>query len=109
MVPDIYRYRTQHLRGTKEEWENAGNIIPLAGELVIELDDSEKGLHRLKIGDGKTPYADLPYLSVDSFILPKPLNITILASEWILDQNNRYYQEVSVDNYTITPNSKVDL
>ena len=62
-MPEIYKYRTQHLRGTKSDWTNVGvNVVPLDGEIVIEKDDSEKCLHRLKIGDGVTPFNDLPYM-----------------------------------------------
>lgn len=71
-MPEIYKYRTQHLRGTADEWNVIGDsVIPLDGELVIEKDNSEKHLHRLKIGDGVTPYSQLPYLSVDNFVMAK--------------------------------------
>ena len=64
--------RIQHLRGKQTDWtarvqKNGGaestvgeEVIPLAGELVIETDDS--GYNRLKIGNGATTYKELPYL-----------------------------------------------
>lgn len=83
-----------------------GHIDPLAGELVVEYDN---GIPRLKIGTGTDPFSALPYMSVDSFILPKPVSITLYADKWEQAADDRYYQTVIVDNATITPNSKVDL
>ena len=87
---------------------------PRAGELVVEYDN---GIPRLKIGDGIHEFSKLPYMSVDSFVLPKPASVTLLPNEWkpVLDSetgdpiSNRYYQPVTVNNAVITPNSKVDL
>lgn len=89
------------------EYESQENHIkPLAGELVLEYDN---GIPRLKIGDGISEFSQLPYMSVDSFILPKPISITIYANKWSYSSDNRWFQVVTVDNATITPNSKVDL
>ncbi len=112
------RYITQLRRGTKEQWQDYERTHPieskpLDGELVVEFDN---GVPRLKIGDGRTPYSELPYMSVDSFILPTPATINLLggAEYWkeeYDDSNNLigYTQVVEVKNYTITPNSKVDI
>lgn len=78
---------------------------PLAGELVVEYDN---GIPRLKIGNGEDPFSALPYMSVDSFILPTPASVH-LSTQWTQDASNRYYQVVTVQNAIITPNSKVDL
>lgn len=83
-----------------------GHIKPLEGELVLEYDN---GIPRLKIGDGIREFSQLPYMSVDSFILPTPASITIYSDKWMQATDNRWYQVVTVDNGTITPNSKVDL
>lgn len=103
---------------TRDDWDKyehaAGHLMPQPGELVIEYDN---GVPRLKIGDGEHEFSELPYMSVDSFILPTPASITLLADAWqpVLDDvtkepiENRYYQPVKVDNAVITPNSKVDL
>ena len=48
-------------------------------------------------------------MSVDSFILPKPISVTIYADKWVQAEDNRWYQIVTVDNAIITPRSKVDL
>jgi len=113
------RYLIQLRRGVKDDasgrndWANRADIIPLEGELVLEYDN---GIPRLKIGNGKDPFSALPYMSVDSFILPKPISVTLYADKWeqMLDANDEpvadtYYQVVTVDNAVITANSKVDL
>lgn len=105
------RYIVQLRRGTKEQWEEyetskPAESMPLAGELVVEYDN---GVPRLKIGDGITAYSKLPYMSVDSFIMPKPISITIYADQWAQADDDRWYQVVTVDNGIITSNSKVDL
>ena len=113
------RYIVQLRRGTKAEWEDyqASDkyIRPKEAELVIEYEDiyDASGNHikripRLKIGDGITDYDQLPYMSVDSFVLPTPAMIH-LSTDWIQDADNRYYQVVTVQNAVITINSKVDL
>ena len=82
------------------------HMKPLEGELVLEYDN---GIPRLKIGDGVREFSDLPYMSVDSFILPTPVSVTLRADAWEQADDNRYYQTVTVTNANITPNSKVDL
>lgn len=88
------------------------HLDPLDGELVVEFEynpTTGKKTPRLKIGDGVSVFADLEYLSVDSFILPKPISVTLYADKWKKATDDRWFQEVKVDNATITPNSKVDL
>ena len=96
---------------TYEAMEN--HQKPLEGELVLEYDN---GVPRLKIGDGVREFSALPYMSVDSFILPTPASVTLLPDAWlpVLDEDgnpipNRYYQLVTVNNAIVTPNSKIDL
>ena len=102
---------------TRNDWETyentEGHMMPLAGELVVEYDN---GIPRLKIGDGVREFSALPYMSVDSFILPTPTTINLLggADHWNEEYDEdgnvvRYTQVVKVNNYTITPNSKVDI
>ena len=88
------------------EYESQENHLkPLNGELVLEDDN---GIPRLKIGDGIHEFSALPYMSIDSFILPKQKYVH-LSTEWSVTSDNRYFQEVTVDNATITSKSKVDL
>ena len=96
---------------TYETQEN--HVKPLDGELVLEYDN---GIPRLKIGDGIREFSQLPYMSVDSFILPTHKFITVYADQWIQvkDDNGelidkRYYQPVTITNATITPTSQVNL
>lgn len=95
---------------TQNDWadyeKQANHMKPLEGELVLEYDN---GIPRLKIGDGINEFSALPYMSVDSFILPTPASITLHADKWEQAADNRYYQVVTVNNAVITPNSKVDL
>jgi hypothetical protein len=104
------KFIVQLRRGTKEDWleyEQSENYMkPKEGELVVEYDN---GIPRLKIGDGVTDYSQLPYMSIDSFLMPTPSYITLYADKWTQATDDRWYQEVEVTNYTITPNSKVDL
>ena len=89
-----------------------GHLDPLDGELVLEYEvnpTTGKKTPRIKIGDGKNAFADLEYMSVDSFILPKPTYIKLKKNNWIQDTDDRWYQDVVVENATITSNSKVDL
>jgi hypothetical protein len=96
---------------TRDDWarytrEKPKEAIPQEGELVLEYDN---GIPRLKIGDGVHTFAELEYMSVDSFILPKPASVTIYPDKWIQASDDRFYKVVDVNNATVTPNSKVDL
>lgn len=116
----------------RDDWatytEQAGHTDPQPGELVVEFEYNPatgKRIPRLKIGDGVSTFAELEYISVDSFILPKQMTVTLYGSEdaeyaelhpWIAetDENTgaflgRYKQVVTVNNAVVTPNSKVDL
>lgn len=53
--------RFQFQRGTKAQWE-ASDIVLLDGEIAIESDTT-----KMKAGDGKTLYKDLPYISIGDF------------------------------------------
>lgn len=99
---------------TRDDWasyEKEKNYRkPFEGELCLEY---VNGVPRLKIGDGIHNFSELPYMSVDSFILPKPVSVTLYADKWkqisIDGEADTYYQVVTVDNAVITQNSKVDL
>ena len=110
------RYIHQLRRGWKDDTTGRNDwavyeakddhIKPLEGELVLEYDN---GVPRLKLGDGINEFSQLPYMSVDSFVLPTPVSVTIYADQWEQASDNRWYQVVTVNNATITPRSKVDL
>ena len=106
------QYIVQLRRGTKEEWANEGkDIIPLAGELVLEYDN---GIPRLKIGDGSTKFGQLPYMSIDSFVTPTPSKITLYGgARWwkqVEGYERRYTQDITEQlTGMVTSNSKIDL
>lgn len=106
----IFQLRRGWKDSNRDDWaeyeKKENHIKPLEGELVLEYDN---GIPRLKIGDGVSEFSQLPYMSVDSFVLPTPASVTIYADKWIQSEDNRWYQVVTVDNATITLNSKVDL
>lgn len=107
----------------RDDWTTytaqANHLDPLDGEMVLEyevVNGTGKKTPRLKIGDGVSTFANLEYMSVDSFILPKPVSVTLYADKWeqMLGADGEavedtYYQVVTVDNAVITPNSRVDL
>lgn len=95
------------------------HLNPLDGELVVEFEYNPatgKKTPRFKLGYDDNIFADLEYISPDSFILPKPASVYLDPNAWeqMTDENGEivpdtYYQEVTVDNAIITENSKVDL
>lgn len=96
---------------TYDEKPDGERIDPLAGELVVEYDN---GTPRLKIGDGEHKFGELPYMSVDSFILPTPTTINLYggASNWesVPGFADRYTQDITDQLIgKITENSKIDL
>lgn len=103
-----------HRRGTTSDWANLGNeIVPLRGELVVELDEINN-LHKLKIGDGVHPYSQLAYLQAGDEVvtqalakaLPRVIAIA-LTTNWTQDADNKYSQVIALDN--ITAHSRLDL
>jgi hypothetical protein len=115
----------------RDDWSTytaqEGHLDPLEGELVLEYEEvreTGKKIPRLKIGDGINVFADLEYMSIDSFILPKQISVTLYGSEdvenadkpqWEEERDSegnflgRYKQLVTINNAVITPNSKIDL
>lgn len=47
-------------------WNNAVDFIPMRGELIVYDIDANYDYERLKIGDGATPVAELPFIGVQS-------------------------------------------
>ena len=101
------KYIVQLRRGTKEQWKEyeknkPTESMPLAGELVVEYDN---GIPRLKIGDGTTAYSKLPYMSVDSFLLPTHAMVTLKAKT--ADGTNMWKQEIDDNGNLINKYSQV--
>lgn len=107
------KYIVQHRRGSAEQWADKNTIIPMEGEIVIELDEANS-LHKLKIGDGIHTYAELAYLQAGDEIVtqvlaeakPRIVSVT-LAETWNQDAEGKYSQVISLDN--ITERSRLDL
>lgn len=87
-----------------------GHMAPLAGELVLEYDN---GIPRLKIGDGIHEFSALPYMGIDSFIVPTQSTITLYggdAWEAVDGYERRYTQDITAQLAgKVTENSKVDM
>ena len=60
MAIGVLNGRFQFQRATKKEWEDS-NIVLLDGEIALESDTT-----KIKAGDGKTPYTELPYITIGS-------------------------------------------
>ena len=114
------KYITCHRRGTTSEWANKNNIVPLEGEIVIEIDE-ENHQHKLKIGDGIHTYEELKYLMAGDEVVtqilaevkPRIITITLDVDKWTevtckTDPNLGYYRQ-TVDIDAITPYSRLDL
>lgn len=107
----------------RDDWTTytaqAEHLNPLDGELVVEFEynpTTQKKTPRFKLGCDDLPFADLEYISPDSFILPTQATVTIYPDKWeeVQDEDgntiaNRYIQYVTINNASITPNSKIDL
>ena len=107
------KYIVQHRRGTASQWASNGEIIPRAGELVIEIDE-ENSLHKLKIGDGEHKYSELAYLMAGDEIVTqvlaqaKPRIVTVeLSLNWTKDTDDKYSQVINLPD--ITKHSRLDL
>lgn len=107
------RYIVQHRRGNTAQWAEKNTIIPMEGEIVIEIDE-ENSLHKLKIGDGVHTYAELAYLMAGDEVVTqvlaevKPRVVTVNLSEtWTQDADGKYSQTITIDN--ITAHSRLDL
>ena len=113
MAKFIYKHR----RGTTSDWINKGDeVIPLEGEIVIEI-DTESKLHKLKIGDGKTPYSELKYLMAGDEIvtqvlaqaLPRVVTLELKAKDWKFDPEKSSYKQTVKIQDGITLDSRLDL
>lgn len=114
------KYIVQHRRGTSQQWASEETIIPMEGEIVIEIDE-ENSLHKLKIGDGVHTYSELAYLMAGDEVitqvlakaLPRVVSVTLDVDKWTkttcaTNPNLGYYsQSVAIEG--ITKYSRLDL
>ena len=110
------KFITCHRRGTAQEWAERPDIIPEAGEIVIEIDE-EKRLHKLKIGDGHTHYVDLKYLMAGDEIvtqvlakaLPRIVTVILDVNKWEETESHVGYYKQIIEINDITQYSRLDL
>ena len=93
------QYIVQPRYGAEDDL-NAYTGIIYDREFIIER--SNDGYTRLKIGDGATPYVDLPYIN----IVVKHINIELPSVNWSGDEAP-YSQRFVIPN--VTANSKIDM
>ena len=91
--------RIQLKRDIEINWDLVGNIfIPLAGEIIIYSPDSSHDFSRIKIGDGSTNIASLPFVNEDletelnNHITNTSQHITDVEREQWNDKINCSYQ-----------------
>ena len=62
-MSNSFKPRIQHLRGDALELQTIGSeFIPLDGEIILEKQND--GSYLQKIGNGLSPYRDLPYSGI---------------------------------------------
>ena len=62
MASKILSARTIQIHDVESNWLKAISFIPRCGEIVVYDIDDTHSLERFKIGDGKTPVNDLPFI-----------------------------------------------
>ena len=63
--------RVSHLYKTEAEWSKLSDFRPLPGELIIFAPDNQHSYSRMKIGDGNTLLANLPFFGITELEDPR--------------------------------------
>lgn len=112
----MLKFNLQHRRGSADEWDICKSVVPLEGELVVELDE-DNVQHNLKIGDGIHAYEDLNYITGYSNETPLQDNIGgILAKnhpngfdnvpiQTILTELLYPYKQPVINSFTLNPSA----
>lgn len=66
MAGKTVKTRIQLKNDTEANWNKAINFIPLRGEPIIYLTDQAHPFFRIKIGDGVTAVAQLPFIGIET-------------------------------------------
>lgn len=79
-------------RGTRQEWDDQRDYIPLAGQIIIYTDYPDIERPSMKVGDGKAYLIDLPFLSegvtlADRQIWSNKLNCELIGEELIFNRS----------------------
>lgn len=61
MNEKMFNTRIIHKHDTEANWNKAVNFIPMQGEIIVYDIDENYNYERIKIGDGQTVVADLPF------------------------------------------------
>jgi len=92
----IVKTRIQNKNDIEANWLKATNFTPLKGEVIIYNEDSTHDYKRVKIGDGKTPVSNLPFLNAELETKIGDLTTRLLALEALLNEDG--YDVVLVKN-----------
>lgn len=65
MAVGVIQGRFQFYDGTKEELE-ASDLILLKGEIALERNEETNSI-KMRVGDGKSTYADCPYIDIGTY------------------------------------------
>lgn len=87
--------RVQHKHDTEANWLLATTFAPKAGELIIYDVDSNHSTPRVKVGDGSTLVADLPFSVENSFTNEEKEKLADLPTE-IQEVDTVLFTEYSV-------------
>ena len=61
MNEKMFNTRIIHKHDTEINWNKATNFIPMQGEIIVYDIDENYNYERMKIGDGVTVVANLPF------------------------------------------------
>lgn len=82
------QYIVQHRTATAKQWEES-NIVPYAGELVIE--DCQDGTYKTKLGDGINVFKDLPYQNLDEELSELKTYVDGKVVDGLFYEDNKLY------------------
>lgn len=82
------QYIVQHRTATAKQWEES-NIVPYAGELVIE--DCQDGTYKTKLGDGINVFRDLPYQNLDEELSELKTYVDGKVVDGLFYEDNKLY------------------
>lgn len=66
MSNNILNSRVQLKADTEANWTTHSSFVPLAGETIIYVADATHPFPRMKVGDGTTSVANLPFINSGS-------------------------------------------
>ncbi len=79
--------RVSQLYKTEAEWLKLPNFKPLPGEIIIFAPDDYHSYARMKIGDGNTLLANLPFFGITELEDPRRAG-TVIDAGCVADYKN---------------------